>query len=106
MNRFRHFAMDYRREITTMHATLRFNEALLITGRAFQPFHCVTWVDQGGDGSLDLSVLDRTGTRLLGLTRIPSSAYSDPEQLEGLLNQARDELNREGYRLQEWHMPA
>jgi hypothetical protein len=98
--------MDYRREITTMHATLRFNEALLITGRAFEPFQCVTWVNQGGDGSLDLSVLDRTGTRLLGLTRIPSSEYSNRNKLEDLLIHARDELNREGYRLQEWHMPA
>ncbi|MBB4867701.1 hypothetical protein HNP46_006620 [Pseudomonas nitritireducens] len=89
-----------------MHATLRFNEALLITGRAFQPFQCVTWVDQGGDGSLDLSVLDRTGARLLGLTHIPSSAYSNRQQLENLLTQAREELNREGHSLQDWHMPA
>ncbi|SDH80478.1 hypothetical protein [Pseudomonas panipatensis] len=88
-----------------MNATLRFNEALLITGRAFQPFNCVTWVDQGGDGSLDLSVLDRTGTRLLGLTRIPSSAYSNREQLADLLIHAREELNREGYDLQDWRMP-
>ncbi|GLU41840.1 hypothetical protein Pssp01_59330 [Pseudomonas sp. NBRC 100443] len=92
--------------VTTMNATLRFNEALLITGRAFQPFHCVTWIDQsGGDGSLDLSVLDRTGTRLLGLTRIPCTEYSDPARLADLLTQAREELNREGYDLQEWHMP-
>ncbi len=26
-----------------MNATLRFNEALLITGRAFQPSQCVAW---------------------------------------------------------------
>ncbi|MCY1249643.1 hypothetical protein D9M68_167840 [compost metagenome] len=88
-----------------MNATLRFNEALLITGRAFQPFNCITWVDEAGDRSLDLSVVDRTGTRLLGLTRIPRAAYSDPERLAGLLAQARDELNREGYQLQDWRMP-
>ncbi|CDF84832.1 hypothetical protein ACA097_23685 [Pseudomonas sp. QL9] len=88
-----------------MNAPLRFNEALLITGRAFQPFQCVTWIDQVGDGSLDLSVVDRTGTRLLGLTRISSADYSDPARLADLLTQAREELNRDGYRLQEWHMP-
>lgn len=72
-----------------MNATLRFNEALLITGRAFQPYQCVAWSELGSDGGLSLSVVDRTGTRLLGRARIPSSAYSDPEQLAGLLQQAR-----------------
>ncbi|KAF1053208.1 MAG: hypothetical protein GAK43_01542 [Stenotrophomonas maltophilia] len=88
-----------------MNATLRFNEALLITGRAFQPFHTVTWVNQAGDGSLDLSVLDRTGARLLGLTSIPCMAYSNPEQLADLLEEARATLSRGGHDLQEWHMP-
>lgn len=88
-----------------MNSTLRINEALLITGRAFQPFRCVTWADQFGDGSLDLSVLDRTGTRLLGMSGIASTEYSDPARLADLLTQAREELNRDGYRLQEWRMP-
>ncbi|MBN0742358.1 hypothetical protein JTL98_35600, partial [Pseudomonas aeruginosa] len=52
------------------------------------------------------SVVDRTGTRLLGRARIPSSAYSDPEQLAGLLQQAREELSHNGYNLQDWSMPS
>ena len=59
--------------------------------------------DDGVD--VDRRVLDRTGTRLLGLTRIPCTEYSDPARLADLLTQAREELNREGYDLQEWHMP-
>ena len=31
------------RDRLPMNATLRFNEALLITGRAFQPYQCVAW---------------------------------------------------------------
>lgn len=90
-----------------MNATLRFNEALLITGRAFQPYQCVAWSELGSDGGLSLSVVDRTGTRrLLGRARIPSSAYSDPEQLAGLLQQAREELSHNGYSLQDWSMPS
>lgn len=89
-----------------MNATLRFNEALLITGRAFQPYQCVAWSELGSDGGLSPSVVDRTGTRLLGRTRIPSSAYSDPEQLAGLLQQAREELSHNGYNLQDWSMPS
>lgn len=89
-----------------MNATLRFNEALLITGRAFQPYQCVAWSELGSNGGLSLSVVDRTGTRLLGRARIPSSAYSDPEQLAGLLQQAREELSHNGYNLQDWSMPS
>lgn len=69
-----------------MNATLRFNEALLITGRAFQPYQCVAWSELGSDGGLSLSVVDRTGTRLLGRARIPSSAYSDPSSLPACCN--------------------
>lgn len=68
-----------------MNATLHFNEALLITGRTLQPYQCVTWPELDSGGGLSLSVVDRTGTHLLGRTHIPSSAYSDSEQLIDLL---------------------
>ncbi|VVM79683.1 hypothetical protein PS862_05808 [Pseudomonas fluorescens] len=87
-----------------MNAPLRINEALLIADRAFQPFQCVAWAPQDGNGELSLSVIDRTNTRI-GRKQIPSSAYTDPAQLESLLNQARAELSEEGYTLQSWSMP-
>ncbi|MBC2658631.1 hypothetical protein H7A76_24600 [Pseudomonas sp. MSSRFD41] len=87
-----------------MNAPLRINEALLIADRAFKPFQCVAWAPQDGNGELSLTVIDRTSTRI-GHAQIPSSAYSDPAQLETLLNQARAELSQEGYALQSWAMP-
>jgi hypothetical protein len=87
-----------------MNAPLRINEALLIADRAFQPFQCVAWAPQDGNGELSLTVIDRTNTRI-GRKQIPSSAYSDPAQLEDLLKQARAELSQDGYTLQSWAMP-
>ncbi|VVM97392.1 hypothetical protein PS645_03110 [Pseudomonas fluorescens] len=87
-----------------MTAPLRINEALLIADRAFKPFQCVAWALQDGNGELNLTVIDRTNTRI-GSKQIPSSAYTDPAQLEHLLEQAREELSREGYALQSWSMP-
>ncbi|MHC8305672.1 hypothetical protein [Pseudomonas sp. PB3P13] len=87
-----------------MTAPLRINEALLIADRAFQPFQCVAWAPQDGNGELSLTVIDRTNTRI-GRRQIPSSAYTDPVQLEHVLEQAREELSREGYALQSWSMP-
>ncbi|WP_419710680.1 hypothetical protein [Pseudomonas sp. NFX224] len=87
-----------------MNAPLRINEALLIADRAFQPFQCVAWAPQDGNGELSLTVIDRTNNSI-GRKQIPSSAYTDPEQLERLLKQAREELSQEGYTLQSWSMP-
>jgi hypothetical protein len=87
-----------------MTAPLRINEALLIADRAFKPFKCVAWAPQDGNGELCLTVIDRTSTPL-GRTQIPSSAYTDPTQLEHLLEEARTELSQEGYILQSWSMP-
>ncbi|MFC6338173.1 hypothetical protein GIR22_20835 [Pseudomonas sp. CCM 7891] len=86
-----------------MNAPLRINEALLIADRAFKPFQCVAWA-QDGNGELSLTVIDRTNTRI-GRKQISSTTYSDPAQLEDLLNQARSELSSEGYALQSWAMP-
>jgi hypothetical protein len=86
-----------------MNAPLRINEALLIADRAFQPFQCVAWALQDGS-ELSLSIIDRTNTRI-SRKQIPSSAYSDPEQLEHVLEEARAELSQEGYTLQSWSMP-
>ncbi|RON45673.1 hypothetical protein [Pseudomonas frederiksbergensis] len=87
-----------------MTAPLRINEALLIAKLAFEPFECVAWAPQDGNGELSLSVVDRTKNRV-SHAQIPSSAYSDPVQLEHLLEQARKELSQEGYTLQSWSMP-
>lgn len=88
-----------------MNAPLRFNEALLIADRAFQPFQCVAWAPQDGTGMLSLTVIDRTGTRLLGRTQLTSSIYSDPEQLARVLTQSRNELSQQGFDLAPWSMP-
>ncbi|MFL1514374.1 hypothetical protein C9I50_13525 [Pseudomonas prosekii] len=87
-----------------MTAPLRINEALLIADRAFKPFQCVAWAPQEGNGELSLSIIDRTNTRI-SHAQIPSSAYSDPVQLEHLLEQTRAALSEDGYTLQSWSMP-
>jgi hypothetical protein len=87
-----------------MNAPLRINEALLIADRAFKPFQCVAWAPQDGNGELSLTVIDRTNTRI-SRTQIPCSAYTDPVQLECLLEAARAELSQDGYTLQSWSMP-
>lgn len=87
-----------------MNAPLRINEALLIAGHAFEPFQCVAWAPQDGNGELSLTVIDRTNTRI-GRKQIPSSTYTDPAQLENVLEQARAELSEEGYQLESWTMP-
>lgn len=88
-----------------MNAPLRFNEALLIADRAFQPFQCVAWAPQDGSGLLSLTVIDRTSTRLLGRTQLTSSIYSDPLQLADVLQKSRDELSQKGFALAPWSMP-
>ena len=88
-----------------MNAPLRVNEALLIAGRALQPFQCVAWAPLDGNGELSLTVIDRTSTRI-GHTQIPCTIYSDPAQLAQLLAQVRGELSEDGYTLLPWSMPA
>ncbi|OEC40249.1 hypothetical protein A7D27_16440 [Pseudomonas sp. 1D4] len=88
-----------------MNAPLRVNEALIIAGRAFQPFQCVAWAPQDGNGELSISVIDRTSTRLLGRSKLSTSTYTDPAQLASVLKQSREELSRQGYRLDPWNMP-
>ena len=41
-----------------MNATLRINDALLITDRAFKPFQCVAWTLHEGNGDIWLAALD------------------------------------------------
>jgi hypothetical protein len=88
-----------------MNAPLRFNEALLIADRAFKPFQCVAWSPQDGTGELSLTVIDRTSTRLLGRTQLPSSIYSDPDKLAKVLEKSRQELSQQGFDLAPWSMP-
>jgi hypothetical protein len=88
-----------------MNAPLRFNDALLIAGHAFEPFQCVAWAPQDGNGELSLTVVDRTSTRI-GRRQISRSTYSDPAQLASALEQARAEISNEGHRLEPWTMPA
>jgi hypothetical protein len=47
-----------------MSTPLRINEALLIAGHAFEPFQCVAWAPQDGNGELSLTVIDRANTRI------------------------------------------
>ena len=88
-----------------MNAPLRFNDALLIAGHAFEPFQCVAWAPQDGNGELSLTVVDRTSTRI-GRRQISRSTYSDSARLASALEQARAEISNEGYRLEPWTMPA
>ncbi|WP_416425405.1 hypothetical protein RAM80_06510 [Pseudomonas sp. App30] len=87
-----------------MNAPLRVNEALLIAGHAFEPFQCVAWAPQDGNGELSLTVVDRTRNSI-GRKQVPSSTYSDPAQWAHLLEEVRAELRQDGYDLQPWSMP-
>ncbi|AEF22260.1 MULTISPECIES: hypothetical protein [Pseudomonas] len=88
-----------------MNASLRFNDALLIADRAFQPFHCVAWAPQDGTGVLNLTIVDRTSTPLIDRKQLTSSIYSDPQELAKALKTSRDELSRKGFDLAPWSMP-
>ncbi len=87
-----------------MNAPLRVNEALLIAGHAVQPFQCVAWAPQDGNGELSLTVIDRTCSSI-DRKQVPRSTYCDPAQLGHLLQQLRAELSEKGYNLQPWSMP-
>lgn len=98
-----HHLFGYK-ERRPMSTPLRINEALLIAGHAFEPFKCVAWAPQDGNGELSLTIIDRASTPICR-KHIPSSAFSDPAQLESLLEEVRVELSQEGYKLQSWTMP-
>ncbi|MDG1580416.1 hypothetical protein [Pseudomonas sp. GOM6] len=87
-----------------MNTSLRVNEALLIAGRAFQPFQCVAWQPQDGTGSLTLTVIDRTNKRL-SQANLDLHTYADPAQLADALAQSREQISRQGYALEPWSMP-
>lgn len=88
-----------------MNSPLRFNDALLITDRAFQPFQCVAWTLLEGNGELSITVVDRSESRAVGRCKLSSSVYSDPVKLGESLEQARADLSRQGVNLAPWHMP-
>ncbi|WP_028237984.1 hypothetical protein [Stutzerimonas azotifigens] len=88
-----------------MNAPLRFNEALLITDQAFQPFQCVAWTLPEGNGEVSITVIDRTHSRTLARRSLSRGTYTDPVKLGETLAETREELSREGVSLQPWHMP-
>lgn len=87
-----------------MNTSLRVNEALLIAGRAFQPFQCVAWQPQDGTGSITLAVIDRTNKRL-NQAKLDQRTYADRAQLANALTQSREQISRQGYALEPWSMP-
>lgn len=88
-----------------MNTPLRFNDALLITDRAFQPFKCVAWSSLEGNGELNITVMDGKQSRQLGRCKLSSTVYTDPVKLGETLKQARATLSRKGVNLAPWHMP-
>ena len=89
-----------------MTTPLRFNDALLIADRAFLPFQCVAWTAYDGTGIINISVVDRTNTRLLGRTQLSSQHYGDSAQLAKALSASREELTQKGVALAPWSMPV
>ncbi|MGA6097239.1 hypothetical protein ACPESN_05115 [Stutzerimonas marianensis] len=89
-----------------MTSPLRFNDALLITDRAFKPFQCVAWTLMEGNGELSITVVDGSESRPVGHCKLPSSVYSDPVKLGQKLEQTRADLTRQGIHFAPWHMPA
>ena len=88
-----------------MNRPLRFNDALLITDRAFKPFQCVAWTLLEGNGDLSITVVDSSESRPVGHCKLSSSVYTDPVKLGETLEQARADLSRQGAHLAPWHMP-
>ncbi|WP_019339183.1 hypothetical protein [Stutzerimonas stutzeri] len=88
-----------------MNSPLRFNDALLITDRAFKPFQCVAWTLLEGNGELSITVLDGSESRTVGHCKLASNVYSDPVKLGHSLEQARADLSRQGMHLAPWQMP-
>ncbi|MNG39811.1 hypothetical protein D3C84_1280890 [compost metagenome] len=64
----------------------------------------MAWTQQDGSGELNLTVIDRTNTRV-GQARLTSSTYCDPAQLADVLIQSREQLSRQGFDLEPWSMP-
>ncbi|MCY1401157.1 hypothetical protein D9M71_162690 [compost metagenome] len=64
----------------------------------------MAWDSPTGTGELSLAVIDKTSTKLSS-KQVPSSIYSDPNQLAGLIEEVRAELRQKGYTLQPWTMP-
>ena len=89
-----------------MNTPLRFNDALLITDRAFKPYQCVAWTLLEGNGELSITVVDGAQSRPLARCKLSSSVYSDPVKLGETLERAREDLSREGINFAPWHMPA
>lgn len=89
-----------------MNSPLRFNDALLITDRAFKPFQCVAWTLLEGNGELSITVLDNSESRAVGHCKLSSSVYTDPVKLGESLKRARANLSRQGVKLAPWQMPA
>lgn len=89
-----------------MNTALRMNEALLIADRAFQPFHCVAWTSPNGSGDLSISVIDPSSSRLLGRIALQGCNKMDVSQLSATLQESREALIEQGYRLEPWQMPA
>ncbi|WP_313084766.1 hypothetical protein [Pseudomonas sp.] len=88
-----------------MNSPLRFNDALLITDRAFKPFQCVAWTLLEGNGDLSITVVDGNESRAVGRCKLSSSVYSDPVKLGETLEQARADLSSKGAHFAPWHMP-
>ena len=88
-----------------MNSPLRFNDALLITDRAFKPFQCVAWTLLEGNGDLSITVVDSSESRPVGHCKLSSSVYTDPVKLGETLEQARADLSRPGAHLAPWPMP-
>lgn len=89
-----------------MTSPLRFNDALLITDRAFQPFQCVAWTLMEGIGELSITVVDGAESRPVGHCKLSSSVYSDPVKLAEKLEQTRADLSSKGVHFAPWQMPA
>ncbi|GGJ90281.1 hypothetical protein [Pseudomonas matsuisoli] len=80
------------------------DHAMNVASQAFLPYGCVTSANPEDD-SFGFSVVDSGGEPVLDVPRVGRLQYEDPTRLSGVLTQARQDLEKKGFELQEWTMP-
>jgi hypothetical protein len=80
------------------------DHAMNVASQAFQPYGCVTSINPGED-SFGFSVVDSKGEPIVHIASVSRLQYEDPVRLDGVIRQARQDIESKGGELQEWSMP-
>ncbi len=84
--------------------SLSLDNAMHLASEAFLPYGCITSANPDDD-SFSLTVMNGAGEEVLRVADITHGRYCDPDRLTRELQQARQELEQLGCRLDPWTMP-